>query len=154
MSGSVPPSSHEPVRQSARSSDAVGLVKFNATHLLKGSGNFGGCKQHENLQILVDIVKTMLDHARDIEKGTGADSGSLSAYGELAPALDNVINLVLPVRRLQIPFSPGDAINAGAHRRNTQKFAVLDGAITPDGKPRGNVFEMAFHGLLTETVPR
>src|SRR3954447_10875071 len=61
-----------------------------------------GSKDDQDRQILSDVMKAVLDFSRDKDRGAGFDGVACAVDENLTAARDDVVNLVLDVRRLAI----------------------------------------------------
>src|SRR5262249_6861339 len=78
-------------------------------------------EEHQDRQILRNVVEAMLDESFHEEDGAWCYVLCLLAGSELAPARDNVINLVLGVRLLPVVLPGLEVVHAHAQGSGPQK---------------------------------
>src|SRR3954454_8092487 len=82
------------------------------------------CEHDEQAEPLLDRVEAMLLLRGDEEDVAGLDGPLVAARREPGPARDDVVDLVLGVRRRRAARARLEHVEPGAHARDAQELAV------------------------------
>src|ERR1700691_1452315 len=85
---------------------------------------FGGREEDQQLEIFRDVVELVADFGCYENYAAAGDFPVFEAGFEAGAATEHVVNLVFAMRLLVVGTSGGQDVEAGAHGRHAQEFAV------------------------------
>ena len=99
-------------------------LQLELTIGLTGGSSLGGCEEHNQSQVLGNVLEAMAGHRGHINHGAAANRLNFIAYPNGGTSGGNIIDFILPVRLLLVFFTHAQLVDTDSQSRDPQELQV------------------------------